>query len=254
MGFVEIRHKAEVRRASSMTDINTIKFWQTLLKDYPKWSVDYVNSRLGTANPHGGDYLLISYGEQVNIEIFYNDDLELYFVDLTDDHFNRRIDDRQPYNTDRSITTSVFELIGEFERYQRLKRMQKRMKIYAIDFDGTLSEHVYPDIGKEVPFAFDVCKRLQERGDKLILYTMRSGKELDEAVEWCRSQGLEFWGVNENPEQSSWTASPKVYAHRYIDDAAFGCPLICLDGYNRPMVDWKEVENKLLGENSDNNN
>lgn len=66
---------------------------------------------------------------------------------------------------------------------------------------------------------------------------MRSDNYLGEAVEWCKERGLEFWAHNENPGQSEWTNSPKVFANIYIDDAAHGCPLICPDG-QRPYVDW----------------
>jgi len=88
-------------------------------------------------------------------------------------------------------------------------------------------------------------KELQKQGDKLILYTMRSEKYLDEAVEFCKKRGIEFWGVNHNPEQSVWTSSPKVYAHFYIDDAMLGAPLIKEWG-KRPYIDWKVIKS-LIG-------
>lgn len=119
--------------------------------------------------------------------------------------------------------------------------------IIAVDFDGTITEHKFPDIGPEAPNAFKWLKRFQELGAKLILWTMRSdgrkgegkanGPVLTEAVEFCRSNGIEFWGVNTNPDQVSWTQSPKVYAHLYIDDAAAGCPLV-YPKQGRPCVDW----------------
>lgn len=114
--------------------------------------------------------------------------------------------------------------------------------IIAIDFDGTIVDHRYPDIGNSNPYAFWYMHLFQSLGAKLILYTMRSGKELQAAVDYCRSNGIEFWAVNTNPEQSSWTQSPKVYAHLYIDDAAYGCPLRenpRMGG--RPMVNWSIV-------------
>jgi hypothetical protein len=134
--------------------------------------------------------------------------------------------------------------------------------IIAIDFDGTIVEHRFPDIGREVPGAFRWMKDFQDAGAKLILFTMRSdlrndaaGPEgskadadfLTDAVEFCRKGGIEFWGVNENPEQSSWTNSPKPYAHIYIDDAAFGCPLREAFQSSRPMVDWAAVGPLVLG-------
>lgn len=124
--------------------------------------------------------------------------------------------------------------------------------IIAIDFDGTLVDHRFPDIGDEIPGAFDWLKKFQAAGAKLMLWTMRSdgrtgeGKEngpvLAEAVEFCRERGVEFWGINENPEQKSWTTSLKQYAHLYIDDAAFGCPLRDFPrSGSRQIVDWSIV-------------
>ena len=118
----------------------------------------------------------------------------------------------------------------------------------AIDFDGTCVTHDYPRIGKDIN-AIDVLKKLVVNGHKLILNTMRSGKELDEAVNWFKENNIELFGINENPTQKRWTDSPKVYAHMYIDDAALGCPLkLDLSLSNRPFVDW-EVVSRLLKDN-----
>ena len=75
------------------------------------------------------------------------------------------------------------------------------MKI-AVDFDGTIVEEAYPYIGKPIPFAIDVLKRLiYEDQHQVILWTVREGKLLDEAVEYCRQQGVEFYAVNKlHPE------------------------------------------------------
>ena len=118
----------------------------------------------------------------------------------------------------------------------------------AIDFDGTCVTHDYPRIGKEIG-ATKVLKRLVEAGHKLILNTMRSDKELQDAVNWFKKNGIELYGVNENPTQKRWTNSPKVYAHLYIDDAALGCPLkMDLSISDRPFVDWEAVS-RLLKDN-----
>ena len=112
--------------------------------------------------------------------------------------------------------------------------------VIAIDFDGTLVDHVYPKIGDPVPGALEWCRYLQGVGANLILHTVRSGRELDEAVEFCRHNGLGLFGVNENPEQAAWSTSRKIYAHLYIDDAALGCPLLpCIRRGGRPCVDWR---------------
>lgn len=129
--------------------------------------------------------------------------------------------------------------------------------IIAIDFDGTIAEHEFPDIGAPVPGAFEWMRRWQEAGAKLLLWTMRSdgrtgtgrenGPVLTQAVEFCRANGIEFWGVNGNPSQGSWTSSPKAYANLYVDDAAYGCPLReSRKSGNRPMVDWDAVGPAVL--------
>lgn len=116
--------------------------------------------------------------------------------------------------------------------------------IILIDFDATLAVHKYPAIGDEVPYAIQVCKALKDKGHRLILYTMRSDKLLEEAICWCREKGLEFDYANENPEQLYWTTSPKVHRDLVIDDRSFGCPII-LDPYSpyRRCVDWTKIAN-----------
>lgn len=112
----------------------------------------------------------------------------------------------------------------------------------AIDFDGTCVTHDYPRVGKDIG-AVPVLKMFVESGHKLILNTMRSGDELADAVQWFIDNDIPLYGVNENPTQKSWTASPKVYAHLYIDDAALGCPLIFDHAVsNRPFVNWELVD------------
>jgi len=94
----------------------------------------------------------------------------------------------------------------------------------AVDFDGTIVEHAYPDIGKEKLFAFRTLKELEKKGAKLILWTFRTGKELEEAVEYCRKNGIEFYAVNKNyPEEvTDETVSRKINADIFIDDKNVG--------------------------------
>ncbi len=97
--------------------------------------------------------------------------------------------------------------------------------IIAVDFDGTIVEHKYPKIGKPKRFAFKTLRELQRRGHKLILWTFRTGKLLDEAVEFCRKNGVEFWAVNANypgEEFDPQTSSRKILADVYIDDRNLG--------------------------------
>lgn len=94
----------------------------------------------------------------------------------------------------------------------------------AVDFDGTIVEHEYPLIGKEKLFAFHTLKELDKMGARLILWTFRSGKELEEAVEFCRKNGIEFYAVNKNyPEEIfDETISRKIDADIFIDDKNVG--------------------------------
>jgi hypothetical protein len=111
----------------------------------------------------------------------------------------------------------------------------------AVDFDGTCVTHDYPRVGKDIG-AVPVLKKLTDSGHLLILNTMRSGRELDDAVQWFIDNDIPLYGVNESPTQKSWTASPKVYANLYIDDAAHGCPLkMDRTVSNRPFVNWDYI-------------
>jgi len=94
----------------------------------------------------------------------------------------------------------------------------------AIDFDGTIVEHKYPEIGKELLFAFETMKELQKKNHQLILWTYRAGKELDEAVEFCRKNGFEFYAINRNYPEEQWDSntSRKIQADVYIDDLNLG--------------------------------
>ncbi len=94
----------------------------------------------------------------------------------------------------------------------------------AVDFDGTVVEHEYPLIGREKLFAFATLKALQERGAQLILWTYRKDKELDDAVEYCKKNGVTFYAVNANyPEEKPSDGMPrKINADIYIDDKNIG--------------------------------
>ncbi len=117
-------------------------------------------------------------------------------------------------------------------------------RIIAVDFDGTCVTHEFPLVGRSIG-AEPVLRELVRRGDKLILWTMRDGKYLQDAVDWCERNGIEIWGVNSNPDQKVWTSSPKAHAHIYIDDCAFGVPLVYPIA-GRPYVNWGEVSRVLL--------
>ena len=117
--------------------------------------------------------------------------------------------------------------------------------IIALDFDGTVVSHEYPHIGEDIG-AVPILKELVAAGHKLILFTMRSGKLLNDAIAWFERNGIELYAVNENPEQKSWTSSVKVHANIYIDDCALGCPIRYEEDIRRPFVDWKKVREILV--------
>jgi len=97
--------------------------------------------------------------------------------------------------------------------------------IIAVDFDGTVVEHRYPEIGKTILFAFETLKALQEKNHRLIMWTYRSGKELDEAVEFCKENGIEFYAINKNYPEEEYVEgeiSRKINADIYIDDKNIG--------------------------------
>lgn len=97
----------------------------------------------------------------------------------------------------------------------------------AVDFDGTIVEHKYPEIGEERPFATDTLKMLINDRHRLILWTVREGRLLDEAVNWCRERGVEFYAINrEYPEETK--TSNQFYSRKlnsvdiWIDDRNIG--------------------------------
>lgn len=96
----------------------------------------------------------------------------------------------------------------------------------GIDFDGTIVEHRYPEIGKERPFATATLRKLIEDGHKLILWSVREGELLEEAVEWCRKRGVVFYAVNrdydeDDPEHNK-NYSRKLKVQLFIDDRNIG--------------------------------
>ncbi len=101
----------------------------------------------------------------------------------------------------------------------------KISKIIAVDFDGTIVEDAYPKIGKPRLFAFETLKKLQDEGYRIALWTYRSGKSLEEAVTFCKKNGIEFYAVNnsfQNEEFDHETQSRKINADYFVDDRNVG--------------------------------
>ena len=97
----------------------------------------------------------------------------------------------------------------------------------AVDFDGTIVEHRYPEIGRERPFAIDTLKMLIADQHRLILWSVREGQLLEDAVNWCRERGVEFYAVNRDyPEErgveNNNHFSRKLKVDLFIDDRNIG--------------------------------
>ena len=94
----------------------------------------------------------------------------------------------------------------------------------AVDFDGTIVENRFPEIGKPLLFAFESLRKLQEEGHRLILWTYRSGEKLEDAVLFCEKNGLKFYAINSSypEEEFDQSISRKILADIFIDDRNYG--------------------------------
>ena len=117
--------------------------------------------------------------------------------------------------------------------------LPKNTKILAIDFDGTIVEDAYPKIGKPRLFAFETLLKLQEEGHRLILWTYRSGRKLQEAVDYCKENGIDFYAVNKSyPEEVlDNSISRKIHADIFVDDRNFG-----------ELPDWGKIYRDVLND------
>lgn len=106
--------------------------------------------------------------------------------------------------------------------------------IIAVDFDGTIVENKYPAIGEEMPFATDTLRMLINDRHQLILWTVREGKTLEDAINWCKERGVEFYAVNkdypEEKKENNKNYSRKIKADIFIDDRNIG-----------GMLDWGTI-------------
>jgi hypothetical protein len=120
--------------------------------------------------------------------------------------------------------------------------ISSKQPILAIDFDGTIVDNKYPSIGKPKLFAFETLEKLQKQGFILILWTYRSGKSLEEAVEFCKQKGIEFYAVNKSYPEENYTEeiSRKVNADIFIDDRNIG-----------GFLGWGSIYRELLGDDEE---
>jgi hypothetical protein len=96
----------------------------------------------------------------------------------------------------------------------------------AVDFDGTIVEHAYPKIGKEMPFATETLRQLIQDRHKLVLWTVREDALLQEAIDWCKERGVEFYAINrdypEEEREKNNHFSRKLKVDLWIDDRNIG--------------------------------
>lgn len=137
---------------------------------------------------------------------------------------------------------------GNVLNHNEIKSLIKDKLPILVDFDSTMIiTDKFPNIIGENKPCVDIMKKWIDGGVGIILWTIRDGKTLDEAVSWCKSQGLELYGINENPTQSEWNSARKVYGVLRIDDANVGTKLIYDDKY-RPRVDWEYIDKNYTKE------
>ena len=116
----------------------------------------------------------------------------------------------------------------------------------GLDFDGTCVTHEYPKIGKDIG-AVPILIDLVNRGHLIILYTMRSGNHLADAINWFAENGISLYAAQKDPGQERWTSSHICYANLYIGDDALGCPLVYdPELSSRPYADWDVIRKMLI--------
>ena len=122
-----------------------------------------------------------------------------------------------------------------------------RSKIIAIDFDGTIVEHKFPEVGPLVPGAIATLRRIQDAGHRTILWTCRTGGNLRDAVSLLERHNIRLHGVNANQWDDEYgTGGIKAWAHMYIDDMAFGAPLVYGSATEeRGYINWDMVQYEL---------
>ena len=117
--------------------------------------------------------------------------------------------------------------------------------IIGVDFDGTVVEDAFPKVGPPAFACSTVLRLLRDKGHRIILWTVRSDKYLDDAVQYFNDIDVPLYGINENPEQHKFSTSPKAHCNIFIDDKALGIPLIHPEDGRKPYVDWEEVHGLL---------
>lgn len=143
------------------------------------------------------------------------------------------------------MEVSIDRLSSDDFLLSEVARLSNRGISIAVDFDSTLClTDGFPHIVAQNGRCFEILHKWQDAGCKIILYTMRHDDDLDDAVEWCKECGFVFDGINKNQENDERDPEcDKLYAVFYIDDKAFGVPLLCdTEGKVRDHVDWDKID------------
>lgn len=126
-----------------------------------------------------------------------------------------------------------------------MKRFQNQNVDILVDADGTIFTHEYPRVGRDIG-AVPVLKDLVKNGHRLIIFTMRDGKELQDVVDWYKKHEIPVFGIQTNPEQKRWTSSPKAYGQYIIDDICAFAPLKTERSGDRLFIDWVKMREELV--------
>lgn len=115
----------------------------------------------------------------------------------------------------------------------------KDIKI-CVDFDGTIVDNFDKPNRIIMSNAFEVLKKLKDAGAYLVFWSLREGVRLQEALDFCTSNGVVFDSINEIPIALDYrrfdkTVRRKPDAHHFIDDRNVG-----------GFIGWDRVEEFLL--------
>lgn len=144
--------------------------------------------------------------------------------------------------------SDIYEQDVEDDKRETPEEIEKSKK-FCIDFDGTCVAEDFPNVGPDVPGAADVLRDLTEKGHRLILWTARSGIQLEAAIDWFKDHSISLYAVNKDPHPlEGWPIPRKVIPAWYIDDRNLGTPMTTMfyDGKKYEVVDWRVIKTMLI--------
>ena len=169
-------------------------------------------------------------------EAFSGKKIDIDVNKVSDEEIEKYVSKEEDFND--------FESDVEDEKRDTLEEIHKSKK-FCIDFDGTCVCEEFPYVGADVPGAPRVLRNLVDNGHRLILWTARSGQQLEDAINWFKSKDIELYAVNKDPHPlEGWPIPRKVIPAWYIDDRNLGTPMkeYVYDGKTYEVVDWEVIE------------